>query len=161
MVTPVKYECDSNNLQATFARSNILLTEKLINGALVTPPLMNREMEWWTLRQTDNRQCPPAEVLSQLGNTSTPQISGSKSVACVAALGVLVAASGVICDSSLFSLEIALSTKLLTSDSAWMKTSVSLINQVAFVEQQHEAFGFPSQRDSNVDLWYSFVFSLN
>ena len=51
----------------------------------------------------------PVEVLSQLGNTSTPQISGSKSVASVAASGVLVAASGVVCSSSLFSLEIALS----------------------------------------------------
>ena len=50
----------------------------------------------------------PAEVLSQLGNTSTPQISGSKSVASVAASGVLVAASGVVCNRSLFSLEIAL-----------------------------------------------------
>ena len=43
----------------------------------------------------------PAEVLSQLGNTSTPQISGSKSVASVAASGVLVGASGVVYDSSL------------------------------------------------------------
>ena len=60
----------------------------------------------------------PAEVLSQLGNTSTPQISGSESVASVAASGVLVLTSGVVCDSSLFSLEIAVSTKLLTSDNA-------------------------------------------
>ena len=37
--TPAKYECDSKNLTDTFARSNILLTEKLTNGALVTPPL--------------------------------------------------------------------------------------------------------------------------
>ena len=36
-VTPVKYECDANNLRGTFARSKILLTEKLTNGALVTP----------------------------------------------------------------------------------------------------------------------------
>ena len=35
--TPVKYECDANNLTGTFARSKILLTEKLTNGALVTP----------------------------------------------------------------------------------------------------------------------------
>ena len=35
--TPVKYECDSRNLTCTFARSKILLTEKLTNGALVTP----------------------------------------------------------------------------------------------------------------------------
>ena len=82
----------------------------------------------------------PAEVLSQLGNLSTPQILGSKSVASVAACGVFVAASGVICDSSLFSLEIAVSTKLLISDGARAKTSVFLINQVAFVGQQHEAF---------------------
>ena len=36
-VTPVKYECDANNLTGTFARSKILLTEKLTSGALVTP----------------------------------------------------------------------------------------------------------------------------
>ena len=36
-VAPVKYKCDSNNLRATFARSKNLLTEKLTNGALVTP----------------------------------------------------------------------------------------------------------------------------
>ena len=35
--TPVKYECDSRNLTCTFARPKILLTEKLKNGALVTP----------------------------------------------------------------------------------------------------------------------------
>ena len=35
--TPVKYECDANKLTGTFARSKILLTEKLTNGALVTP----------------------------------------------------------------------------------------------------------------------------
>ena len=76
----------------------------------------------------------PAEVLSQLGNTSTPQISGSKIVASVVA-------SGVVCDNSLFSLEIAVSKKLLTFDGAQAKTSVSLINQVALVWQQHKAFG--------------------
>ena len=59
----------------------------------------------------------------------------------VAASGVLVAASGVVCNRSLFSSEIALSTKLLTSDGARAKTSVSLINQVALVGQQHKAFG--------------------
>ena len=36
-VTPVKYECDSGNLTGNFARSKILLTERLANGALVTP----------------------------------------------------------------------------------------------------------------------------
>ena len=36
-VTPVKYECDANDITGTFARSKILLTEKLTNGALVTP----------------------------------------------------------------------------------------------------------------------------
>ena len=36
-VAPVKYKCDSNNLRGTFTRSKILLTEKLTNGALVTP----------------------------------------------------------------------------------------------------------------------------
>ena len=76
----------------------------------------------------------PAEVLSQLDNTSNLFI-GSTSVASVAASGVLLAASGVVCDSSLFSLEIAVSTKLLTSDGARTKTSVSLIKQVALVGQ--------------------------
>ena len=38
-VAPVKYKCDSNNLRRTFARSKILLTEKLTKGALVTPTL--------------------------------------------------------------------------------------------------------------------------
>ena len=60
---------------------------------------------------------------------------GSTSVAGMAASGVLLAASGVVCDSSLFSLEIAVSTKLLTSDGARTKTSVSLIKQVALVGQ--------------------------
>ena len=45
-----------------------------------------------------------------------------------------VAASGVVC-------EIAVSKKLLTSDGARTKSSVSLIKQVAFVRQQREAFG--------------------
>ena len=36
-MTPVKYECDSGNLTGTFATPKILLTEKLANGALVTP----------------------------------------------------------------------------------------------------------------------------
>ena len=36
-VTPVKYECDANNLTGNFARPKILLAEKLTNGALVTP----------------------------------------------------------------------------------------------------------------------------
>ena len=51
----------------------------------------------------------------------------------MAACGVLMAASGVLCDNFIFSLEIALSTKLLTSDGARTKTSVSLIKQVALV----------------------------
>ena len=42
-VVPVKYICDSNNLRGTFARSKNLLTEKLTNGSLVTPPLAARE----------------------------------------------------------------------------------------------------------------------
>ena len=70
-----------------------------------------------------------------------PQILGSTSVACVAASGVLVAASGVVCNSFLFSFEIACNTKLLTSDGARTKTRVSLINHVALVGQKHEAFG--------------------
>ena len=43
-VTPVKYECDANNLTGTFAISKILLTEKLTNGALVTPTPVMRKM---------------------------------------------------------------------------------------------------------------------
>ena len=81
----------------------------------------------------------PVEVLSQLADTSTPQITGTKSVASVVAPGVLMVASGVLCGRSLFSLENH--CKLLTSDGALMKTSGSLINQVAVVGQQHEAFG--------------------
>ena len=55
---------------------------------------------------------------------------GSTSVASVAASGVFMAASGVVCDSSLFSLEITVSKKLLTSDGAGTKRSVSLINRL-------------------------------
>ena len=58
-----------------------------------------------------------------------------------AASGVLVEASGVVSDSSLFTLEIAISKKLLTSDGVRTKSSVSLIKQDALVGQQHEAFG--------------------
>ena len=72
-----------------------------------------------------------AEVLSQLGDSSTLQFMGSKSVTIVAASGVLVVASDVQCDSSLFLLEIVGSTKLLMPAGARTKTSVSLITQVA------------------------------
>ena len=37
VVAPVKYECDLNNLRRTLTRPKILLTEKLMNEALVTP----------------------------------------------------------------------------------------------------------------------------
>ena len=40
MVTFVKYECDLKNLTSTFVRSKIYLTEKLMNGTLVTPTLV-------------------------------------------------------------------------------------------------------------------------
>ena len=66
---------------------------------------------------------------------------GSTGVASVAASSVLVTASGVVCGSSLFSLEVAVSKQLLTSDGARTKSSMSLIKQVALVGQQHEAFG--------------------
>ena len=36
-VTPAKYECDAKNLKGTFVISEILLTEKLTNGTLLTP----------------------------------------------------------------------------------------------------------------------------
>ena len=65
---------------------------------------------------------------------------GSTSVASVAASGVLVVASGVVCDSSLFSLEIAVSKNVLTSDGA-RRAVCPLIKQVALVGQQHEVFG--------------------
>ena len=61
---------------------------------------------------------------------------GSKSVTNVATYGTLVTASGALCDSALFSLEIAVSTKLLTSDGTRTKTSVSLISLVAVVGLQ-------------------------
>ena len=57
-------------------------------------------------------------------------VVGSTSVASVATSGVLVAASGVVCGSTLFSLEIAESTKLLTSDGARTKASVSWYNRL-------------------------------
>ena len=49
-----------------------------------------------------------------------------------------VAASGVVCCSSLFSLQIAVSTKLLTSDGARTQTSVSLINRLLLSENNTE-----------------------
>ena len=39
LMTPVKYEWDLKNVTDTFARSTILLTEKLTNGTLVTPTM--------------------------------------------------------------------------------------------------------------------------
>ena len=78
-----------------------------------------------------------AEVLSQLDDTSrlTLQFMGSTSAVSAAASGVLVAASGVVCDSSLFSSEIAVCTKLLTPGGALMKTSVPLKKQFVLVGQ--------------------------
>ena len=87
----------------------------------------------------------PMEVSFHLGKMSTPQFSESKSVTTVAAAGVLAVASGVFCDCSLFQLEIFASTKLLTSDGAWIKTSASLINQVGLVGQKHKAFGLQAE----------------
>ena len=49
VVTPVKYECGWNNLTCTFARSKILLTEKLTNRALVTPT----PVAYWGQKVTD------------------------------------------------------------------------------------------------------------
>ena len=51
--TPVKYECDSKNLTSTFARSEILLIEKLTNGAVIytpNPRLVSAKTLhcWWT-----------------------------------------------------------------------------------------------------------------
>ena len=57
-VAPVKYKCDSNNLRGTFARTKILPTEKLRNGALVTPtpdddtgakPIWSFVIIWFTI----------------------------------------------------------------------------------------------------------------
>ena len=36
-VTPVKYECDSKRPRDNYTKSKIYITEKLKNGALVTP----------------------------------------------------------------------------------------------------------------------------
>ena len=49
MVTPVKYECDSKNLTGTFARSNILLTEKLTNRAFITTSLGQLMTLFWDI----------------------------------------------------------------------------------------------------------------
>ena len=46
-VTPVKYKCNSNNPRGTFARSKILLTEKLTNEALLPSPLHSYEGNPW------------------------------------------------------------------------------------------------------------------
>ena len=40
-VTPAKYQCGSKNLTSAFMRPKISLTEKLRNGALITPPFRN------------------------------------------------------------------------------------------------------------------------
>ena len=80
------------------------------------------------------KRLEPVEVLSQLVDMSTPQLMKSKRV-------TTVAASGVLCDSSLLSLEIIICLRLLTSTGAQMKTNMSLINQVAVGGQQNEAFG--------------------
>ena len=44
--TPVKYEWDSTNVTDTFARLQISLTEKLTNGALVTPTPGDSILYW-------------------------------------------------------------------------------------------------------------------
>ena len=52
---PVKYTRDSKNLRGTFARSKILLAEKLTNGALVTPtPRCDRR---WILGESFLAKC--------------------------------------------------------------------------------------------------------
>ena len=81
----------------------------------------------------NHRKCCPSQA--------TWVLPRFRRVKVLAASAVLVAASGVVCDSSLFSLEIFVNKTLLTSDGARANTSVSLINQVALVGQQHEAFG--------------------
>ena len=80
----------------------------------------------------------------------TLQFMGSTSVASVAASGVLVAASGVVCDSSLFSLEIALSK---TTPDIWRCASEEQCvpdKQIALVGQQQEAFSLQGW----VGCWY-------
>ena len=80
-VTPVKYECDSTNLTVTFARSKMLLTEKLTNRAVVTPPLYFKHcidfyldkcltLEYfssaspiWNAKDNRSRYCPMSLVL--------------------------------------------------------------------------------------------------
>ena len=53
-----------------------------------------------------------------------------------------VAASGVVCCSSLFSLQIAVSTKLLKSDGARTQTSVSLINRLLLSENNTKRLAY-------------------
>ena len=43
-VASVEYKCDSNNLRGTFCKIEILLTEKLTNGAMVTPTPVSTEI---------------------------------------------------------------------------------------------------------------------
>ena len=74
----------------------------------------------------------PAEVLSKFGDTSNPQFIESESVTIVAASGVPVVASGLLNDSSLFSLEIALSTKPLTHDFA--RTKVTRVTRMSLTD---------------------------
>ena len=57
-VAPVKYKCYLNNLGGTFARSKILLTEKLTNRALVTA---TPGTEW----ASDDLHCGLARVLQR------------------------------------------------------------------------------------------------
>ena len=53
-MTPVRYECDPKNLTSSFARSKILFTEKLTNGALVPPT-------------PDLQQSPPVGAIFAVG----------------------------------------------------------------------------------------------
>ena len=68
-MAPVKYKCDSNNLRGIFDRSKILLTEKLTNGALVTPTpgIWGRPHKWPLSVAKDTTQCR-ASTASLKGN---------------------------------------------------------------------------------------------
>ena len=72
-VTPVKYKCYSENLKGTFARSKTLFTEKLTNGALVSPSQFPVSSHWvrcdtsvqfnWVGRFTELMYCTPGKYL--------------------------------------------------------------------------------------------------
>ena len=68
-VTVVKYECDANNVTGTFARLKILLTEKLMNGALVTPTPGPHDWQLWSMVKQNDSAEPVNSVKVRLHGT--------------------------------------------------------------------------------------------